>query len=185
MPRLREFRLAKSEQILPLIANRKPASDRTHWIRSNLRHARPGAGRAWRGTGRPAEFSPSGFHPVTGIAYRQEDRRVRLQNGGDSVTACRALHTLSGNSNFLVPPPLGVGVCGKLPAARKRKDRQRIGLADPSLLPPVPGTESPLEIWLGRSNRSRADLAGSWTTRVQARRVPADPTADRKPKACQ
>ena len=27
----------------------------------------------WRGTGRPAELSPSGFHPVTGIAYRQED----------------------------------------------------------------------------------------------------------------
>src|SRR5712692_5065167 len=49
----------------------------------------------------------------------------------------------------------------------------------------LPGTESPLEICLGRSNRSRADLAGSWTTRVQARRVPADPTADRKPKACQ
>src|SRR5947209_10431571 len=32
---------------------------------------------------------------------------------------------------------------------------------------------------------SRAGLAGSWTTRVQARRVPADPTANRKPKACQ
>jgi len=68
--------------------------------------------------------------------------------------------------------------------SRKRKDRQRIGSADPSMLPPVPGTESLLEIWLGRSNRSRAGLAGSWTTRVQARRVPADPTADRKPKAC-
>src|SRR5712692_8395325 len=100
MPRLREFRLAKSEQILPLIANRKPASDRTHWIRSNLRHARPGAGRAWRGTGRPAEFSPSGFHPVTGIAYRQEDRRVRLLNRVVSQTARRALHTLSRNEKF-------------------------------------------------------------------------------------
>src|SRR5713226_8329386 len=31
---------------------------------------------------------------------------------------------------------------GKLPAARKRKDRQRIGSADPSMLPPVPGTEA-------------------------------------------
>ena len=27
---------------------------------------------------------------------------------------------------------------GKLPAARKRKDRQRVGSADPSVLPPVP-----------------------------------------------
>src|SRR5207244_7503102 len=44
----------------------------------------------------------------------------------------------------------------------------------------LPGTESPLEIWLGRSNRSRADLAGSWTTRVQGRRTRANSTAQRK-----
>src|SRR5216684_3530784 len=33
------------------------------------------------------------------------------------------------NSNFFGAPPLGVGVFGKLPAARKRKDRQRNRLA--------------------------------------------------------
>src|SRR5713226_7769998 len=49
----------------------------------------------WWGTGRPAEF-----HPVTGIAYRQEDRRVRLQNRVVSTTACRATRTLSRNENF-------------------------------------------------------------------------------------
>src|SRR5216684_5730136 len=54
----------------------------------------------WWGTGRPAEFSPSGFHPVTGIAHRQEDRRVRLQNRVVSTTARRALHTLSRNEKF-------------------------------------------------------------------------------------
>ena len=48
----------------------------------------------------------------------------------------------------------------------------------------LPGTESPLEMWLSRSNHPRAGLAGAWTTRAQVRRVPADPTADRKPKAC-
>ena len=53
----------------------------------------------WWGTGRPAEFSPSGFHPVTDTAHRQEDRRVRLQNRVVSKTA-RALHTLSRNENF-------------------------------------------------------------------------------------
>src|SRR5712691_4695655 len=73
---------------------------------------------------------------------------------------------------------------GKLPAARKRKDRQRVGSADPSVLPPVPGTESPLETWLGRSNRSRAGLADAWTTRAQVR-VRADPTAGRQPKTRQ
>src|SRR5712692_6056569 len=31
-PGLREFRLAESQQILPPAGNRKPASDRTHWI---------------------------------------------------------------------------------------------------------------------------------------------------------
>src|SRR5437879_6360553 len=136
----------------------------------------------WWGTGRPAELSPSGTNPsrarIGGYDYKTESfQRPRVEH----YTRFREIR----NSNFLVPPPLGVGVFGKLLAARKRKDRQRIGSADPRMLPPLPGTESPLEIWLGRSNRSRAGLAGTWTTRVQARRVPADPTADRKPKACQ
>src|SRR5207302_2024456 len=54
----------------------------------------------WWGTGRPAEFSPSGFHPVTGIAHRQEDRRVRLLNRVDLATACGQPHTRSGNEKF-------------------------------------------------------------------------------------
>src|SRR2546422_444195 len=54
----------------------------------------------WWGTGRPAEFSPSGFHPVTGIAHRQEDRRVRMLNRGEFGTACGQPHTLSGNEKF-------------------------------------------------------------------------------------
>src|SRR2546422_11647175 len=121
----------------------------------------------WWGTGRPAEFSPSGSNPsraqptgrrIGGYDYKTESfQQPRVEH----YTRFREIR----NSNFLVPPPLGVGVFGKLPAARKRKDRQRNRL--------------------GRSNRSRAGLAGTWTTRVQARRVPADPTADRKPKACQ
>src|SRR5947209_3282283 len=76
----------------------------------------------WWGTGRPAEFSPSGFHPVTGIAYRQEDRRIRLLNRVDSATARGQPHTLSGNDESHFPG-------------------QRIGSADPSV-PPVPGTEA-------------------------------------------
>src|SRR5712692_7776922 len=98
----------------------------------------------WWGTGRPAECSPSGFHPVTGIAHRQEDRRVRLQKRRFRYRAHN--HT------------------------RSREMTKAL---------------SGLEIWLGRSNRSRAGLADASTTRVQARRVRADPTADRKPKACQ
>src|SRR5437879_2141736 len=54
----------------------------------------------WWGTGRPAEFSPSGFHPVMGITHRQEDRRVRLQNRVVSTTARRATRTLSRNEKF-------------------------------------------------------------------------------------
>jgi len=54
----------------------------------------------WWGTGRPAEFSPSGFHPVTGIAHRQEDRRVRLQNRVVSTTARRDSRAISRNSEF-------------------------------------------------------------------------------------
>src|SRR3989475_5348943 len=64
----------------------------------------------WWGTGRPAEFSPSGFHPVTGIAHRQEDRRVRLQNPVVSTTPRRATRTRSRNEKFgifFVPPSPG------------------------------------------------------------------------------
>src|SRR5438445_383695 len=92
----------------------------------------------WWGTGRPAEFSPSGSNPsraqptgrrIAGYDYKTESfQRPRAEH----YTRFREIR----NSNFLVPPPLGVGVFGKLPAARKRKDRQRIGSADPSRLPP-------------------------------------------------
>src|SRR2546425_8727941 len=81
----------------------------------------------WWGTGRPAEFSPSGSNPsraqptgrrIAGYDYKTESfQRPRAEH----YTRFREIR----NSNFLVPPPLGVGVFGKLPAARKRKDRQR------------------------------------------------------------
>src|SRR5713101_6965885 len=87
----------------------------------------------WWGTGRPAEFSPSGFHPsrasptgrrIGGYDYKTESfQRPRVEQH----THFREIR----NSNFFGAPPLGVGVFGKLPAARKRKDRQRIGSADP------------------------------------------------------
>src|SRR5713226_9310549 len=142
----------------------------------------------WWGTGRPAEFSPSGFHPVTGIAYRQEDSGVRLLNRVVSQTARRATRTLPRNKKFeffWCPLPWGSECSENYQPRGNGKTARGIDSADPSRLPPLPGTESPQETWLGRSNRSRADLAGSWTTRVQTRRVRADPTAGRKPKACQ
>src|SRR2546428_772288 len=136
----------------------------------------------WWGTGRPAEF-----HPVTGIAYRQEDRRVRLQNRVVSTTARRALHTLSRNEEiriFLVPLPWGSECSGNYQPRGNGKTARGIGSADPSMLQP-PRNRKPAGDLVGRSNRPPAGLAGSWTTRGQARPVPADPTADRKPKACQ
>src|SRR5712691_810857 len=139
----------------------------------------------WWGTGRPAEFSLSGCHPVTGIAHRQEDSGVRLQNGGDSVTASitHAFAKLEIRI-FWCPLPWGSECSGNYQPRGNGKTARESARQIPACSS-LPGTESPREIWLGRSNRSRADLAGSWTTRVQARRVPADPTADRKPKACQ
>src|SRR5437899_10592804 len=179
VPGLRELRFAASQQILPLTGNRKPASERTHWIQpapcSSRRRSCPGGERGDRQSSVSADPTPSRASPtgrrIAGYDYKTESfQRPRAE----SHTRFREIR----NSNFLVPPPLRVGVFGKLPAARKRKDRQRIGSADPSVLS-VPGTGgSPLETWRGRSNRSRADLAGTWTTRVQARRVRTDPTAE-------
>src|SRR2546422_2033184 len=81
----------------------------------------------WWGGGRRAEFSHSGSNPsraqptgrrIAGYDYKTESfQRPRAEH----YTRFREIR----NSNFLVPPPLGVGVFGKLPAARKRKDRQR------------------------------------------------------------
>ena len=79
------------------------------------------------GRGRPAEFSPSGTNPsrasptgrrIGGYDYKTESfQRPRAEH----YTHFREMR----NRIFLVPPPLGVGVFGKLPAARKRKDCQR------------------------------------------------------------
>src|SRR3989449_9030080 len=86
------------------------------------------------------------------------------------------------NSNFLVPPPLGVGVFGKLPAARKRKDRQRNRLGR-SERAACPRTESPLEIWLGRSNRSEQvwQAPGLREFRLAESQQILPPTGNRKP----
>src|SRR5712691_6576949 len=83
----------------------------------------------WWGTGRPAEF-----HPVTGIAHRQEDSGVRLQNRFVSTTARRALHTLSRNEEiriFLVPLPWGSECSGNYQPRGNGKTARGIGSADP------------------------------------------------------
>src|SRR5713226_6782012 len=110
----------------------------------------------WWGTGRPAEF-----HPVTGIAYRQEDRRVRLQNRVVSTTARRATRTLSRNEKFeffWCPLPWGSECSGNYQPRGNGKSARESARQIPACSR-LPGTESPLEIWLGRSNRSRAGLA--------------------------
>src|SRR5947209_2228937 len=93
----------------------------------------------WWGTGRPAEFSLSGFHPVTDTAHRQEDRRVRLQNRVVSTTARRALHTLSRNEKFeffWCPLPWGSECSGNYQPRGNGKTARGIDSADPSRLQP-------------------------------------------------
>src|SRR5947209_14571457 len=110
----------------------------------------------WWGTGRPAEFSPSGFHPVTGIAHRQEDRRVRLLNRVDLATACGQPPTLSGNEKFEffgAPSPGGRSVreiTSREETERPPEESTRQIPACPSL----PGTETRQEISLGTPNLS-------------------------------
>src|SRR5438132_12466592 len=70
---------------------------------SNLCHARPGAGRALVGNGETGRVQSQRIQRVTGIAYRQEDRGVRLQNRGHSGTASGNLHTTPGNADRAAP----------------------------------------------------------------------------------
>src|SRR5207245_3462 len=66
-PGLREFRLAESQQILPVIGNQKPASERTHWMQpvpcSSRRRSCPGGERGDRQSSVPADSTPSGASP--------------------------------------------------------------------------------------------------------------------------
>ena len=78
---------------------------------SNLCHARPGAGRALVGNGKTGRVQSQRIPPVTGIAYRQEDRRVRLLNRVDSATACGQLHTLPGNEDSIFFFFIGIYGC--------------------------------------------------------------------------
>src|SRR3989442_7594190 len=99
----------------------------------------------WWRTERPTEFSHSGSTPsraqptgrrIAGYDYKTESfQRPRAEH----YTRFREIR----NSNFLVPPPLGVGVFGKLPAARKRKDRQRNRLGRSPHAPASPENQNP------------------------------------------
>src|SRR5712692_6497063 len=67
-PGLREFRFAASQQILPLIGNRKPASDRGHWLQSvpcsSRRRSCAGGERGDRQSSVPADSTPSRASPT-------------------------------------------------------------------------------------------------------------------------
>ena len=89
---------------------------------SSRRRSCPGGERGDRQSSVPADSTPSRASPtgrrIGGYDYKTESfQRPRAEH----YTRFREIR----NSNFLVPPPLGVGVFGKLLAARKRKDRQR------------------------------------------------------------
>src|SRR3989454_4866403 len=177
------FRLAESQQILPLIGNREPASDRGHWLQpapcSSRRRSCPGGERGDRQSSVPADSTPSRASPtgrrIGGYDYKTEAIR---QPRADNYTHFREMR----NSNF--PSPGGRSV--REITSREETERppeNRLGRSQHA--PACPRNRKPAGDLVGRSNRSRAGRAGSWTTRVQAHRVPADPTADRKPKAYQ
>ncbi len=155
---------------------------------SNLRHARPGAGRALVGNGEtgraqsqristPSRASPTGRR-IGGYDYKTESfQRPRAEQ--------HAHFREMKNSNFFGAPSPGARSVREITSREETERPPEESARQIPACSSLPGTESPVETWLGRSNRSRAGLADASTTRVQARRVPADPTADRKPKACQ
>src|SRR5713226_10697841 len=137
----------------------------------------------WWGMGRPAELSPSGFHPVTasptGRRIGGHDYKTEAIQGPQADN-----HTHFREMTKAIFRVFGKGV--REITSREETERppeNRLGRSQHA--PACPRNRSPLETWLGRCNRSRAGLADGWTTRVQTRRVPADPTVGRKPKACQ
>ena len=122
------------------------------------------------------------------ISSATEDQTDKAQSHlAQTVRAeSKPAHGTESSREICSPSPSMLNLSEQIPpCSRKRKDCQRNRLGRSQQAPTCPRNRSPREIWLGRSNRSRADLAGTWTTRAQVRRVPADPTVGRKPKACQ
>src|SRR2546427_694692 len=107
-PGLREFRFAQSQQILPLIGNRKPTSDRTHWLQpapcSSRRRSCPGGERGDRQSSVPADSTPSRASPtgrrIGGYDYKTESfQRPHVEH----YTRFREMR----NSNFFGAPSPG------------------------------------------------------------------------------
>src|SRR5437899_91260 len=144
----------------------------------------PGVGVGKRGD---RQSSPSGFHPVTSIPHRQEDRRVRLQNRVDSGTARRATRTLSRNEKFeffWCPSPGGRSVR----EITSREETERPPEESARQIPAcsrLPGTESPLEIWSADRTAPEQVWQAPGLRELRFAESQPDPTADRKPKACQ
>src|SRR5712691_10038835 len=95
----------------------------------------PWWGRGDRQNSVPADSTPSRASPtgrrIGGYDYKTESfQRPHVEH----YTRFREMK----NSNFFGAPPLGVGVFGKLPAARKRKDRQRNRLGRSQQAPASP-----------------------------------------------
>src|SRR3989441_276007 len=143
---LRELRFAASQQILPSAGNRKPASDRTHWLRpapcSSRRRSCPGGERGDRQSSVPADSTPSRASPtgrrIGGYDYKTESfQRPHVEQHAHA-------REMKNSEFFWCPPPLGVGVFGKLLAARKRKDRQRNRLGRPQH---APASQEPKARW--------------------------------------
>src|SRR5712692_10641447 len=83
----------------------------------------------------PSRASPTGRR-IGGYDYKTKSfQRPRVEH----YTRFREMR----NSNFFGAPPLGVGVFGKLPAARKRKDRQRNRLGRSQQAPACPRNRKP------------------------------------------
>src|SRR2546428_6612458 len=99
-PGIEGSRLAESQQILPLIGTRKPASDRGHWLQpapcSSRRRSCPGGERGDGQSSVPVEPTRHGHR------NRREDRRVRLQNRVVSTTVRRTARAISRNSEFQI-----------------------------------------------------------------------------------
>src|SRR5713226_10259064 len=135
----------------------------------------------WWGMGRPAELSPSGFHPVTASPT---GRRI---GGHDYKTDAIQGPQADNHTHFREMTKAIFRVFGN--GVREITSREETERPPEKSARQIPAcsrlSQEPKARWRsGRQIEPLPSLAGSWTTRVQARRVPADPTAARKPKAC-
>src|SRR3989442_5552458 len=119
------------------------------------------------------------------ISSATEDQTDKAQSHlAQTVRAeSKPAHGTESSREICSPSPSMLNLSEQIPpCSRKRKDCQRNRLGRSQQAPPLPLNRRPREIWPGRPNRPREQVAVTWGTRAQVRGGRVLQNKNQKPK---